>query len=96
MHDPSHLMAYILLCIDINYLISVIIVLLSSSNGMVCGPPVCSCASLLTGQGVLLLSDLSVEYNNTNIQCRATLHNGETVDSSTSTLNGERKIDIWV
>ena len=48
--------------------------------------------SELTGQGILLFNDVSVEYNNTNIQCRATLSNGDTVNSWTSTLvvQGER------
>ncbi len=36
---------------------------------------------------------MHVEYNNTNIQCRATLSNGETVDSNNFTLlvQGERE-----
>ena len=42
--------------------------------------------------GALVFINISVEYNNTNIQCRATLDNGETVDSNNSTLfvQGER------
>ena len=45
-------------------------------------------------QGVLVFNNISVEYNNTNIQCRATLSNGETVDSNNFTLliQGEREI----
>ncbi len=35
-----------------------------------------------TSQGILVFFNVSVEYNNTNIQCRATLDNGETVDST--------------
>ncbi len=42
--------------------------------------------SQLTKQGTLRFNDISVEYNNTNIQCRANLSNGETVDSNNSTL----------
>ncbi len=42
--------------------------------------------SQLTEQGTLRFNDISVEYNNTNIQCRATLSNGETVDSNNVTL----------
>ena len=51
----------------------------------------------LTRQGSLLFNNVSVEYNNTNIQCRATLSNGETADSNNVTLfveEGERKIII--
>ncbi len=46
-----------------------------------------------TSQGILLFNNISVEYNNTNIQCRATLDNGETVDSNNLTLlvQGERE-----
>ncbi len=49
--------------------------------------------SELTRQGVLVFNNISVEYNNTNIQCRATLSNGETVDSNDFTLlvQGERE-----
>ncbi len=36
--------------------------------------------------GILLFSNLSVEYNNTNIQCRAVLNNGETLYSNNLTL----------
>ncbi len=45
-------------------------------------------------QGGLVFNNISVEYNNTNIQCRATLSNGETVDSNNFTLlvQGEREI----
>ncbi len=48
--------------------------------------------SQLSSQGTLVFNSISVEYNNTNIQCRATLSNGETVDSNNSTLlvQGER------
>ncbi len=44
-------------------------------------------------QGGLVFNNISVEYNNTNIQCRATLSNGETVDSNSATLlvQGERE-----
>ena len=42
--------------------------------------------SQISGQGVLVFNNISVEYNNTNIQCRATLSNGETADSNNSTL----------
>ncbi len=49
--------------------------------------------SELTEQGTLRFNNISVEYNNTNIQCRATLSNGETVDSNNVTLlvQGERE-----
>ncbi len=49
--------------------------------------------SQLSRQGVLVFNDISVEYNNTNIQCRATLSNGETVHSNSLTLlvQGERE-----
>ena len=49
---------------------------------------------VVTKQGVLVFNSISVEYNNTNIQCRATLSNGETVDSNSVTLlvQGERVI----
>ncbi len=52
--------------------------------------------SQLFRQGGLVFNDISVEYNNTNIQCRATLSNGETVDSNNFTLlvQGEREIDL--
>ncbi len=39
-------------------------------------------SQLLTRQGTLVFNNISVEYNNTNIQCRATLSNGETVNSN--------------
>ncbi len=39
-----------------------------------------------TRHGTLVFNNISVEYNNTNIQCRATLSNGENVDSNNSTL----------
>ena len=44
-------------------------------------------------QGTLVFNNVSVEYNNTNIQCRAILSNGETVDSNSLTLlvQGERE-----
>ncbi len=42
--------------------------------------------SQLSRQGILIFRNISVEYNNTNIQCRATLSNGETVDSNNFTL----------
>ncbi len=42
--------------------------------------------SQLTKQGVLVFNNISMEYNNTNIQCRATLSNGETVDTNNVTL----------
>ncbi len=47
-------------------------------------------------QGGLVFNNISVEYNNTNIQCRATLSNGETVDSNNFTLlvQGER-VNWW-
>ncbi len=50
----------------------------------------------LTRQGVLVFNDISVEYNNTNIQCRATLSDGETADSNNRILlvQGEREIDL--
>ncbi len=44
--------------------------------------------SQLTRQGTLVFNNLSVEYNNINIQCRATLSNGET----TLLVQGEREI----
>ncbi len=44
--------------------------------------------SQLSRQGILLFNNISVEYNNTNIQCRATLSNGET----TLLVQGEREI----
>ncbi len=49
--------------------------------------------SELTRQGALVFNNISVEYNNTNIQCRATLSNGETADSNNFTLlvQGERE-----
>ncbi len=42
--------------------------------------------SQLSRRATLVFTMVSVKYNNTNIQCRATLSNGETVDSSNSTL----------
>ncbi len=42
--------------------------------------------SQLFRQGLLVFYNIYVEYNNTNIQCRATLSNGETVDSNNSTF----------
>ncbi len=50
--------------------------------------------SQLTRQGTLVFSNISVEYNNTNIQCRATLSNGETLNSNIIPLlvQGEREI----
>ena len=42
--------------------------------------------SQITRQGALVFNNISVEYNNTNIQCRATLSNGETGDSDNFTL----------
>ncbi len=47
----------------------------------------------LARQGVLLFNNISVEYNNTNIQCKVSLSNGETVDSNNFTLlvQGERE-----
>ncbi len=42
--------------------------------------------SQLLRQGTLVFNIISVEYNNTNIQCRATLSNGETADSNSVTL----------
>ncbi len=52
--------------------------------------------SQLTRQGALVFNSISVEYNNTNIQCRANLSNGETADSNNFTLlvQGEREIDL--
>ncbi len=49
--------------------------------------------SQLSRQGGLILNDISVEYNNTNIQCRATLDNRETVDSNNVTflIQGKRE-----
>ncbi len=44
--------------------------------------------SQLSRQGTLVFNNISVEYNNTNIQCRATLSNGET----TLLVQGEREI----
>ncbi len=46
-----------------------------------------------TRQGALVFNNVPVEYNNTNIQCRANLSNGETVDSNNVTLlvQGERE-----
>ncbi len=47
-----------------------------------------------TRQGLLRFNNLSVEYNHTNIQCRATLSNGETVDSNnnvTFLVQGKRE-----
>ncbi len=51
--------------------------------------------SQTSNQGILVFRNISVEYNNTNIQCRATLSNGETVDSNNFTLlvQGERVIE---
>ncbi len=40
----------------------------------------------LSRQGSLRFNNIYVEYNNTNIQCRATLSNGETVDSNNVAL----------
>ncbi len=42
--------------------------------------------SQLSRQGTLVFNNISVEYNNTIIQCRANLSNGETVDSNIDTL----------
>ncbi len=49
--------------------------------------------SPISEQGTIVFNNISVEYNNTNIQCRATLSNGETVDSNNVTLlvQGERE-----
>ncbi len=49
--------------------------------------------SEVTRQRALVFNKISVEYNNTNIQCRATLSNGETADSNNFTLlvQGERE-----
>ncbi len=49
--------------------------------------------SQLTGQETLVFNNISVEFNNTNIQCRATLSNGETEDSNNVTLlvQGEKE-----
>ncbi len=46
-----------------------------------------------TGLGILRFNDISVEYNNTNIQCRANLSDGETEDSNNVILlvQGERE-----
>ncbi len=46
-------------------------------------------------QGSLVFSNISVEYNNTNIQCRATLSNGET-NSATLLVQGERERDRYM
>ncbi len=43
-------------------------------------------------RAMLVFINISVEYNNTNIQCRATLSNGETVDSIDSTLLVQGKL----
>ncbi len=50
--------------------------------------------SQLSRQGTLVFMNISVEYNNTNIQCRATLSNGDIVDSNNDTLlvQGEREL----
>ncbi len=48
------------------------------------------------GQGVLVFNNISVEYNNTNIQCRANLSNGETVDSNDFTLLVQGEIEQLV
>ncbi len=40
----------------------------------------------LSKQGILVFNNISVEYNNTNIKCRANLSNGETEDSNNFTL----------
>ncbi len=52
--------------------------------------------SHLSRQGTLVFNNISVENNNTSVQCRATLSNGETVNSNNSTLlvQGEREIEI--
>ncbi len=42
--------------------------------------------SNITTQETLFFNNISVEYNNTNIQCIATLSNGESVDSNNHTL----------
>ncbi len=49
--------------------------------------------SQISRQGTLVFRNISVEYSNTNIQCRATLSNGETEDSNNVTLlvQGERE-----
>ncbi len=53
--------------------------------------------SQISRQGILVFGNVSVEYNNTNIQCRATLSNGETVDS-TLLVQGEREwlLCLWI
>ncbi len=50
--------------------------------------------SQLSRQGTLVFRNISVEYNNTNIQCRATLSNGETVDSNNYTLLVQGKLAV--
>ena len=49
--------------------------------------------SELTEQGAIRFNNISVEYNNTNIQCRANLSDGETEYSNNFTLlvQGERE-----
>ncbi len=49
--------------------------------------------SQISRQGTLIFNNISVEYNNTNIQCRANSSNGETADSNSLTLlvQGERE-----
>ncbi len=52
--------------------------------------------SHLSRQGTLVFNNIYVENNDTSVQCRATLSNGETVNSNNSTLlvQGEREIEI--
>ncbi len=42
--------------------------------------------SQISRQGTLVFNNISVEYNNTNIQCRANSSNGETVDYNNAIL----------
>ncbi len=53
----------------------------------------------LSRQGILVFNNISVEYNNTNILCRANLSNGETINSNDFTLlvQGEREqlVNWW-
>ncbi len=53
-----------------------------------------SLLNYLDKEHYIVFNNISVEYNNTNIQCRATLSNGETEDSNNFTLlvQGEKKI----
>ncbi len=85
----------------------ILVILSSSGNIFISGVnPVFNCGSAsvtitsvewlisqISGQGTLVFNNISVEYNNTNIQCRANSSNGETADSNNLTLlvQGERE-----